>query len=38
MGNGADRLAFAQQIAPRQLRSRDIFLYFSCELQGFIKT
>jgi len=37
-GNRADRLAFAQQVALRQLSSGDIFLYFSCELQGFIET
>src|ERR1700730_10954438 len=37
-GNGADRLAFAQQIALRQMSSSDIVRYFSCELQRLIKT
>src|ERR1700730_7406801 len=36
--NGADRLAFAQQIALRQMSSSDIVRYFSCELQRLIKT
>ena len=37
-GNRADRLAFAQQIALRQIGSSDIVLYLSCELQGLVKT